>query len=116
LSYLSVYPINPATNVKIPPAKLLNIIIIIPTTTSNIQFKGTGLSGLITASKIITAKIIAITRVIILELSKFLSLNPYIASINATPPPMPASNLIKSSFLIFFLSLYIDYLINLDLN
>ena len=73
----------------------------IPITTSNIQFKGIGLPGLITARRIMIAKNIEINNVMTLELCMLLSLNPVIASINATPPPIPVRSLINSLFLIF---------------
>ena len=67
---MTVYPINPETKINIPPGKLLNIIIIIPKPTNNSQFMGTGLPGLRTLSKIITARTIEITIIIALEVSK----------------------------------------------
>lgn len=84
----------------------------IPITTSSIQFKGMGLSGLITARRIMIAKKIEINNVITLEASIVLSLNPFTASSRATPPPIPVRSLIRSLFLIFHTSKDIIYKIN----
>ena len=84
----------------------------IPITTSNIQFNGIGLPGLITASKIMRAKKIEINNVMKLALSMLFSLNPVIASSNATPPPIPVRSLIRSVFLIFHTLKVILYKLN----
>ena len=84
----------------------------IPITTSNIQVKGIGLLGLITASKIMSDKKIEINNVKTVETPTLFSLNPITASSSATPPPIPVRSLIRSLFLIFHTLQVILYKIN----